>query len=121
MKFLPDPTESSSVTGYGPGWVAVNGEKFTASVVVSTLAVPFLWECAQFDDLQSSHFERIAEMGAELVIFGSGERIRFPKPALLKALYARRIGVETMDTQAACRTYNFLAAEGRKVVAALLL
>lgn len=121
MKFLPDPTESSSVTGYGPGWVKVNGEKYTASVVVSTLAVPYLWECADFDGLQASHFERLAEMDAELVIFGSGDRIRFPQPALLQALYAKRIGVETMDTQAACRTYNFLAGEGRKVVAALLL
>ncbi len=121
MKFLPDPTESSSVTGYGPGWVTVNGEKYTASVVLSTLGAPFLWGCAQFDDLQNSHFETLLALNAELVIFGSGERIRFPKPALLQALYAKRIGVETMDTQAACRTYNFLAAEGRKVVAALLL
>jgi uncharacterized protein len=121
MKFLPDPTESSSVTAYGPGWVTVNGEKYTSSVVVSTLAAPYLWDGAQFDALQESHFERLAQMDAELVIFGSGERIRFPKPALLQALYAKRIGVETMDTQAACRTYNFLAGEGRKVVAALLL
>jgi uncharacterized protein len=109
------------VTGYGPCWVEVNGEKFTSSVVVSTLAAPYLWECPQFDDLENSHFERIADMDVELVIFGSGERIRFPKPSLLHALYSKRIGVETMDTQAACRTYNFLAAEGRKVVAALLL
>jgi uncharacterized protein len=121
MKFLPDPTESSSVTGYGTGWVTVNGEKYTSSVVVSTLTAPFLWECAQFDDLQDSHFARLAQMNAELVIFGSGDRIRFPTPAMLQALYAKRIGVETMDTQAACRTYNFLAHEGRKVVAALLL
>ena len=121
MKFLPDPTESSSVTAYGPGWVVVNGMKYTSSVVVSTLGAPHLWDCAQFEDLQGSHFDRLAQMDAELVIFGSGERIRFPKPALLQALYAKRIGVETMDTQAACRTYNFLAGEGRKVVAALLL
>jgi uncharacterized protein len=56
-----------------------------------------------------------------LVIFGSGERIRFAQPQWLGALYAKRIGVETMDTQAACRTFNFLAGEGRRVVAALLL
>jgi uncharacterized protein len=60
-------------------------------------------------------------MDPELVIFGSGERIRFPKPQWLQTLYARRVGVETMDTHAACRTYNFLAGEGRRVVAALLL
>jgi hypothetical protein len=56
----------------------------------------------------------------ELVLFGSGSRVQFPKPPWLAALYARRIGVETMDTRAACRTYNILMTEGRKVLAALL-
>jgi len=121
MKLLPDPTQSSSVTGYGPGWVAINGEKFTDSLVISTLSAPYPWNCPRFEDLHVDHFEQICRMDVELVIFGSGERIRFPKPALLQALYTKRIGVETMDTQAACRTYNFLAGEGRKVAAALLL
>ncbi len=79
------------------------------------------WNCTGFDALQASHFEQLAALNPELVLFGSGERIRFPKPQWLQTLYARRIGVETMDTQAACRTYNFLAGEGRKVLAALLL
>ena len=109
------------MTGYGPGWVAVNGEKISSSVVISAAGTRFAWDCAQFADLQAIHFERIAGMDVELVIFGSGARIQFPNPALLQALYAKRIGVETMDTQAACRTYNFLAGEGRKVAAALLL
>jgi uncharacterized protein len=121
MKLHPDATQGPTVTGYGPGWVAINGEKFTASLVLSAAGERFDWNCEQFDALQASHFERLAEMDADLVIFGSGERLRFPKPALLQALYARNIGVETMDTHAACRTYNFLASEGRKVVAALLL
>jgi uncharacterized protein len=60
-------------------------------------------------------------MAPELVIFGSGSRIRFPQPVWLKPLMAQRIGTETMDTQAACRTYNILAQEGRHVVVALLL
>jgi uncharacterized protein len=59
-------------------------------------------------------------LSPELIFFGSGARLRFPKPAILKALMARRIGFETMDTPAACRTYNVLLAEGRAVVAALL-
>jgi len=121
MKLLPDATQASSVTGYGPGWVAVNGEKITSSVVISAAGARFSWDCADFADLQVGHFNRIAEMDVELVIFGSGARIQFPNPALLQALYTKRIGVETMDTQAACRTYNFLAGEGRKVAAALLL
>ena len=57
----------------------------------------------------------------QVVIFGSGSRIRFPRPAWLAPLAARRIGLETMDTAAACRTYNILAQEGRTVAAALLL
>ena len=121
MKLHPDATHGPIVTGYGPGWVAINGERFTASLVFSAGGDRFDWNCAKFDELQASHFDRLAEMDADLIVFGSGERLRFPKPELLQALYARKIGVETMDTHAACRTYNFLASEGRKVVAALLL
>jgi uncharacterized protein len=54
-------------------------------------------------------------------IFGSGLRLRFPQAAWLQGLIERRIGIETMDTQAACRTYNILAGEGRNVAAALLI
>ncbi len=121
MKLHPDATQGPTVTGYGPGWVAINGERFTASLVLSAAGDRFDWGCDRFEELQSSHFDRIAKMDADLVLFGSGERLRFPNPALLQALYARQMGVETMDTQAACRTYNFLASEGRRVVAALLL
>ena len=121
MKFQPDAIEGPSVTGYGPGWVSVNGEKFTSSLVISSMHAHFLWDCTQFDDLQAHHFEKLLSLEPELILFGSGERLRFPNPQWLASLYARRIGVETMDTQAACRTYNFLAGEGRRVVAALLL
>ena len=121
MKLQPDAIEGLSITGYGTGWVAVNGEKITHSIVVSSFGTQMPWNCASFADLAPSHFEQLSTLPAELVIFGSGEKIRFPHPSWLASLYARNIGVETMDTQAACRTYNFLAGEGRKVVAALLL
>lgn len=121
MKLQPDAVSGPSITGYGPGWVAVNGEQVTTSLVLPPSGERFAWNCASYDDLTQGHFDQLAALDCELVVFGSGERIRFPKPVWLQALYARRIGVETMDTQAACRTYNFLAAEGRKVVAALLL
>ena len=75
----------------------------------------------RFEDLTPAHFEQLATLGAELVIFGSGSRIRFPHPSWLQHLMARRTGLETMDTPAACRTYNILAGEGRHVLAALLL
>jgi uncharacterized protein len=71
--------------------------------------------------LGPEHFAQLAELDVELVIFGSGERLRFPKPEWQTGLMERRIGLETMDTQAACRTYNILAGEGRKVAAVLLI
>ena len=76
---------------------------------------------AENDQFGAEHFARLASLGAELVIFGSGRRIRFPQPAWLQPLMAQRTGVETMDTLAACRTYNILAGEGRQVIAALLI
>ncbi|NBT92225.1 MAG: hypothetical protein EBT37_06290 [Betaproteobacteria bacterium] len=121
MKLQPDQAHGPSITGYGPGWVAINGQSVPHSVLLSSMGHQEAWACADFASLGPAHFGRIADWGAELVLFGSGERLRFPQPAWLAELYARRIGVETMDTQAACRTYNFLAAEGRKVVAALLV
>lgn len=121
MKFQPDAIHGPSISGYGPGWVAVNGERFTKNLVVSSMGFKSAWDCQGFDDLQAQHFEQLIALEPELILFGSGERIRFAHPRLMGALYARRIGLETMDTQAACRTFNFLAGEGRKVVAALLI
>jgi uncharacterized protein len=121
MKLQPDSAQGPSITGYGPGWVAVDGERKTQSLTIHFASGASPWGCATFEELQANHFEQLALLDIELVIFGSGERLRFPHPQWLQALYAKRIGVETMDTQAACRTYNFLAGEGRKVVAALLL
>ena len=80
-----------------------------------------VWPCTRFEDLTPDHFAQLATLEAELIIFGSGVRNRFPPPAWLQPLMARRMGLETMDTPAACRTYNILASEGRNVVAALVL
>ena len=79
------------------------------------------WDVDAFEALQPNHFDAVLALQPELVVFGSGVRLRFPRPALLRRLIERGIGVETMDTAAACRTYNVLASEGRSVVAALLL
>ncbi len=121
MKLQPDKTDVQSITGYGPGWVGINTERVDHSVVLGSRGQREAWVCERFADLTPAHFERLASLDTELVIFGSGQRLRFPPPAWLRPLMARRIGLETMDTQAACRTYNILAGEGRSVVAALLL
>jgi uncharacterized protein len=121
MKLQPDQSDVQSISGYGPGWVGVEGEKITASVILSSKGERIAWAAERFEDLQAAHFEQLAKVDAEVVIFGSGSRIRFPQAAWLKPLISRRVGVETMDTAAACRTYNILAQEGRSVAVALLL
>ena len=121
MKLQPDKFDVQTISGYGPGWIGLNGEQIFASVVIGSHGERFEWDCPRYDALEASHFARLAEFGPELVLFGSGKQLRFPRPAWLQALAARRIGIETMDTAAACRTYNILAGEGRHVLAALLL
>jgi uncharacterized protein len=121
MKLQPDKSDVQSISGYGPGWVGVGAEKITRSVIISSQGARIDWPSERFEDLGAAHFAALAELDAEVVIFGSGSRIRFPQPAWLRPLMARRIGIETMDTAAACRTYNVLAQEGRRVAAALLL
>lgn len=121
MKFQPDRSEAQTISGYGPGWITVDGEKITHSVILGSKGAREPWACARFEDLTAEHFAQLALLEAELVIFGSGKRNRFPPPAWLAPLMARRMGLETMDTAAACRTYNILASEGRTVVVALLL
>lgn len=121
MKLHPDKFDVQAITGYGPGWIGINGEKIGHSVVISSQGQRLAWNCESFDTLTAAHFELLAAQDAELVLFGSGRKQRFPPAAWLAGLMARRIGLETMDTEAACRTYNILAGEGRHVVAALLL
>ena len=120
MKLQPDQSDAQTISGYGPGWVAVGPEKITHNVVLGARGERFAW-AGSFDELGPEHFAQLAELKVEVVIFGSGGRIRFPRPAWVAALAARRIGIETMDTAAACRTYNILAQEGRDVAVALLL
>ncbi|MDO9434546.1 Mth938-like domain-containing protein [Hydrogenophaga sp.] len=124
MKLHADQPDTLAITAYGEGWVAVNGQRHTGSLVVTSEGQVMAWEVQQFDHLTAEHFEQLARVTKEppeLVVFGSGSRLRFVRPALQQGLMTRRIGVETMDTAAACRTYNILAGEGRRVVLALLM
>jgi len=121
MKMHADRMEgTNAITRYGPEGVIVNGVEYRRSVLVPWQGEVAPWDVAGFEALDEAHFEAIAALGPELVIFGSGPRLRFVRPALLRPLMARRIGIETMDTSAACRTYNVLLSEGRSVIAALL-
>ena len=125
MKLQPDRLDVQSILGYGPGWVGLrhNGvaEKIEHSIVIGSRGEKFDWQCVRFEDLTEEHFTQLAASQPELVIFGSGSRLRFAAPALMRVLMQKRIGIETMDTLAACRTYNILAGEGRQVIAGLLI
>ena len=112
---------AKTFTGYGDGYVEVNAVRYDHSIVVVPDREVIDWPVARFDDLSADSFAMAAELAPELVVFGSGSTLRFPHSRLLAPLSSRGIGVETMDVQAACRTYNILMAEGRKVVALLLL
>jgi uncharacterized protein len=121
MKFQPDRAEGVNViTRHEPGRVWVGTVGFEGGVVVPWTGTPSPWEAADFDQLSEASFTALLQMKPALVIFGSGHKIRFPKPQWLRGLVEARVGIETMDTAAACRTYNVLASERRSVVAALL-
>jgi len=121
MKLQPDKSSAQTITGYGEDWIAVDGQPVRHSLVISSDGTRRIWGSGQFSALTAEDFAQLAGFDAELVVFGSGARLRFPPAAWLVPLMARRIGLETMDTMAACRTYNILSGEGRRVVAALLL
>lgn len=124
MKLHADHPHQLAITAQGEGWVSVNGERHTGSLVLSASRGLRAWPCQRFEDLAADHFESLLDTPdtpPELVVFGSGRRLRFVSPAMLRPLIERGIGVETMDTAAACRTYNILAGEGRRVTAAILL
>jgi uncharacterized protein len=110
----------NTFTGYGEGWYEVNGERHNTSLIVFPERL-VEWKVAGFDALKPEDFALLAEAKPEIVLLGTGARQRFPHPRLTQALAAARVGVEVMDLQAACRTYNILMAEERLVVAALLV
>lgn len=121
MKLQADRMEGrNAIQRHGAEGVIVNGNEHRTSVLVPWQGEVADWPVDDFKSLTAEHFAAVTAQKPELVIFGSGARLRFPPPALLRPLIERGIGFETMDTAAACRTYNVLLAEGRSVVAALL-
>ena len=108
-------------TGYGEGYVEVNRARHSSSLVVSGDRLVTDWPVTSVEGIQADHLAAIVELSPEIVLLGTGRTFTFPEPRLLAPLHNAGIGVEVMDTAAACRTYNVLAGESRKVVAALLL
>jgi len=108
------------ITAYGDGFVAVNGARHEQNLVLLPDRI-LPWDVADFEALRAEDFQPLAALDLEVLLLGTGRTLRFPAPQLTRALAEARIGLEVMDARAACRTYNILAAEGRRVAAALLL
>lgn len=108
------------VTGYGAGYVMVNGVRHETHFLM-TADVLAKWEIAGFESLRAEDFARVLALAPEIVILGTGTTQRFPRPEQTRSLTEAGIGVEVMDSAAACRTYNILMAEGRRVAAAILV
>jgi uncharacterized protein len=111
---------TNAITRHSLEGVVINGQTHTQHVVVPWHGDVFLWAPGGFESLSEDDFGQLLTLKPELVVFGTGSRLRFAAPRLQRTLINARIGVETMDTAAACRTYNVLLGEGRCVVAALL-
>jgi len=109
-----------TITAYDKSAVEINAKRYEHSLIVLPEVAPVDWPVPSFDALSVEHFAQIEATEAHVVILGTGNRQRFVHPKLTTALTARRIGVECMDNKAACRTYNILMAEGRKVALALV-
>jgi uncharacterized protein len=121
MKFHLSTPTGNVVTAMGAGWVRVGAQEYRGHFVLTADAVVEGFAPGGFDALTETDFAALLAHAPEIVLFGTGPTQRFPHPRLVRALAEARVGIEVMDTAAACRTFNILAAEGRRVVAALLL
>jgi len=121
MKFHLNAAEGNVFTGHGQGFVRLGIVEYRENILVTAEQIVTGWAPAGFDALVAEDFAAIAALGPEVALLGTGSALRFPHPRLTRALVDARIGLEIMDTAAACRTFNILAAEGRRVAAAVLV
>ena len=121
MKLHADPrSDLNTITAYGPGFIEINAVRHTGHVLLTPQTPVTAWSVAHFDALSAADLEALLAHQPEVVLLGTGARQRLLHPRLGAALMQARVGLEVMNTPAACRTYNILMAEGRRVLAALL-
>ena len=118
---LDDNSAVYRISSYENGSIVVNDEVLTRSFVLTPTTIIRNWPPQDFQALERGHFESVAGLKPQIVLFGSGARQRFPSAEITQPLVNAGIAVETMDTAAACRTYNILSSEDRQVAAALLM
>ncbi len=122
MKFAQDSQDEGYViTAYDKNSISINGKAFNKSLIVTTRQLQENWDIAAIESLQANHINQVLSFNPELIIIGTGNSLVFPAIEAYSAIIKRGIGVDFMDTRAACRTYNILMSEGRNVVAGLIL
>ena len=121
MKFHLQTPASNIIAALGADWIRIGETEYRQNLIVTPDAVATGWAPAGFAALAEDDFAALLQHRPELVLLGTGATQRFPHPRLLQALNKTRVGIEAMDTRAACRTFNILVAEDRRVVAALIL
>lgn len=109
------------IEAYSAGSVVIAEQHYNTSLIVSPAQVISDWPPQVFEDLAAHHLDAVVALEPEIVIVGTGQHLRFPAAEILSPLLNNDIGYEIMDTGAACRCYNVLTAEGRRVAAALLM
>ncbi len=122
MKFAQDnQQEGYVITAYDDASVSVNGKLFSQSLIITTTKLEKNWDVTSIELLQPDHIDQILSLSPELILIGTGNKLTFPAVEIYSNIIERGIGVDFMDTRAACRTYNILMSEGRHVVAGLIL
>ena len=118
---LANPRNGYTLTGYGSGYLSVNGTRYEYPLIVTPDAPPQPWAVAVVPDIGAATASLLLAGSPDIVIIGTGQTQTFPSPARLRPLIEAGIGLEIMNTPAACRTFNILVGEGRNVLAALIL
>lgn len=108
------------IRGYDPGRFYINDQTVETSVLVAVDTLDRGWPPTRFEDLTTEHLKPVLALDPEIVLLGTGPEQHFPPREFMRLLLEKGIGLEVMDTASACRTYNVLMVEGRRVVAALL-
>ena len=122
MKFAQDSQDEGYViTAYDNDAVSINGKTFSQSLIVTTTQLDDNWDVTGIELLAPNHIDQVLSFKPELIIIGTGNKLIFPAVEVYSAIIKHGIGIDFMDTHAACRTYNILMSEGRDVVAGLIL
>ena len=122
MKFALDPLEHGyTVKAYEPGWIQINEQKYYQSLLLMPGRLIPDWSAASVDQITPEHVAELAGYEPQVLLLGTGDQHKFLHPQIFRPLMELGIGYEVMATGAACRTYNVLLSEDRRVLAALIM